>query len=162
MISPAAAVLDHGPAEFRHRHDDDVLHAITEIASERGDAGGEIVEPRCKLTGRAALVGVMVPVTGFGERNLEAYIRLRQLRDLPQRLAEGGPRIYGAVCGRILLRVRCFHHVNGFEGFAPGRLEHAVRGARVLILERGLRARGFVPRTNTEAANLADRECGFD
>ena len=45
VIGAAGAVLRHRPPELRHRHHDDVLHAVAEIADERRDAAREIVEP---------------------------------------------------------------------------------------------------------------------
>ena len=57
----------------------------------------EVVEPLGELAGRGALVGVMIPVARFGERDLEADVRLHELRDLPQREAEADARILGAV-----------------------------------------------------------------
>ena len=47
----------------------------------------EVVEPGGELAGGRALVGVVIPVAGFGERDLEPDVRLDELRDLPQRLA---------------------------------------------------------------------------
>ena len=41
-----------------------------------------------ELALRRALVDVRVPAADVGERDLEADVRLDQLRDLPQRLAE--------------------------------------------------------------------------
>jgi hypothetical protein len=88
MIGAARAVLVHRPPELRHRHDHDVLHAIAEIAGERGHPAGEVVEAIGEQPHGRALVRVVVPVAGFRERDLEADVGLDELRDLPEGLAE--------------------------------------------------------------------------
>ena len=47
----------------------------------------EVVEPIRELSDRRAFVGVMIPVAGLRECDLEADVRLDQLRDLPERVA---------------------------------------------------------------------------
>src|SRR5215831_11869116 len=42
VIGAAVAVLGHGPAELAHRQDHHVVHAIAEIARQRGDALTEV------------------------------------------------------------------------------------------------------------------------
>ena len=88
VIRAAVAVLAHRPPELRHRQDDGVRHAIAEVGDERRDAAREIVEPLGELALRRALVDVRVPAADVRERDLEADVGLRQLRDLLQRLAE--------------------------------------------------------------------------
>ena len=62
---------------------------IAEIRdAERRDGAREVVELVGQLTLRGALVHVRVPAADVGERDLEADVRLGQLRDLPERLAE--------------------------------------------------------------------------
>ena len=46
VIGAAVAVLRHRAPELRHREHDGVGHAIAEVGDERGDAPGEVVEPR--------------------------------------------------------------------------------------------------------------------
>ena len=111
MVGAAVAVLVHRAPELRHRQDDGVLHAVAEVGDQRGDRAREIVEAVGELTLRGALVHVRVPAADVGERDLEADVRLGQLRDLPQRLAERAARIVGAVAradtwtGRLLLSI---------------------------------------------------------
>jgi len=66
---------DFGSAIIMITHD---LGVIAEIADEGGDAAGEVVETRGYLSLVGAFVDVMVPVAGFGERDLEADLRLRE------------------------------------------------------------------------------------
>src|SRR5262245_37014546 len=61
VVRAAIAVLPHRAPEFRHRHDDDVRHAITEIGDERRDRLREVGQTRRELTRRAALVHMRVP-----------------------------------------------------------------------------------------------------
>src|SRR5678816_3536776 len=44
VIRSAIAVLAHGASELRHRDEHHVLHAIAEVAGERRDAAGELVQ----------------------------------------------------------------------------------------------------------------------
>src|SRR5262245_59704789 len=97
VVGSAVAVLGHRAPELAHRHDDDVAHAIAEIADEGGDAAAEVVEASAELPRGRSLVHVRVPAACLRERHFETDIRLDELRDLAERLAVGRPRIVGAV-----------------------------------------------------------------
>src|SRR6185503_1931192 len=51
MVRSAVAVLARHPAKFRHRHDDDVVHAIAEVSDKSGNRSREIIEPLRQLAG---------------------------------------------------------------------------------------------------------------
>src|SRR5262249_17770165 len=97
VVRAAVAVLHDGAAELRHREDHDVLHAIAEVAHERGDAVGQIVEPRGQEARRRSLVDVVIPIARFGERDLEANVSLDELCNLAERLAVWRAGVLGAV-----------------------------------------------------------------
>src|SRR5262245_1296884 len=101
VIRAAIAVLTDGAAEFRHGEDNSLFHPIAEIGDERGDAPAEVVEPRRQLPLRAALVDVGVPSAQLDERDLESDTRLRELRDLLERLAERTARVVCSVLGLV-------------------------------------------------------------
>src|SRR5258708_28712237 len=105
MVGAAVAVLGDGPSKLAHRQNDDVGHAIAEVPREGREAAREIVEAPRKLAGGGSLVHVRVPAARLGEGNLETYVRLDQLRDLPERVAVAGPGVVGAVLGLILRRI---------------------------------------------------------
>src|SRR5207244_854814 len=88
VIRSAIAVFIHGPSKFGHRQHDGVVHAVVQIGYERGDAACEIVEPSGQLTLRRALIDVRVPPADVREGDLESDIRLGELCDLFERLAE--------------------------------------------------------------------------
>src|SRR3954465_4647065 len=52
VVGAAVAVLAGHAAELGHRHDHDVVHAITEVGDKRGDRSGEIVETLRELARR--------------------------------------------------------------------------------------------------------------
>jgi hypothetical protein len=76
--------------------------SATSAAIEREKSSRRVAE----LALRRALVDVGVPAADVGERDLEADVRFRELRDLPQRLAERAARVVGAVGRLVLRRVR--------------------------------------------------------
>ena len=86
----------------------------------------EVVEPRRELTLRRSLVDVRVPAADVGERHLEADVRLRQLRDLLQRLAERAAGIVGAVFRLVFRRVGDLQHLDGVERLAADAVQHAI------------------------------------
>ena len=97
VVGAAVAVLLHRPAELRHRE-----HTMSAMRSPRSVASAAMPCAKSssragELAGRAALVDVRVPAAELGERDLEADVRLDELRDLPQRLAERRSRVVGAV-----------------------------------------------------------------
>ena len=99
VIGASIAVLTHRSPEFRHRQDNRVGHAIAQVLHESGKAAREVVEPDGKLSLCRALIHMGVPPTRFRKRDLETDVRLRKLRDLPQRLPERTRRIVGPVFG---------------------------------------------------------------
>src|SRR5204863_2941987 len=76
VIGPAIAVLLHRPSKLRHRHDDDVFHAIAEIGDEGGEGACEVVEAGGELSFGGTLVHVRIPAAELGERHFETDIRL--------------------------------------------------------------------------------------
>ena len=68
---------------------------------ERGDAAREVVEPVRDLARARCPRSRGDPSCRLGERDLEAEVGLDELRDLPQRVAEAGARILGAVGRRV-------------------------------------------------------------
>ena len=76
VVGAAVAIFGDRPPELAHRQDDDVVHAVAEIAGQRGDALAEVVEPLRELADRGALVHVRVPAAGLRERDFEADVRL--------------------------------------------------------------------------------------
>src|SRR5262249_1612748 len=86
VIGAAVAVLGHRPPELAHRQNDDVFHAVAEVARERRDALAEVAKALRELADRRSLVYVRVPAAGFGERDFEAHLGLDELRDLAQRV----------------------------------------------------------------------------
>src|SRR5262245_43874146 len=88
MIGPTIPVLHDRATELRHGQHDDVLHAIAEVTHERGHAARQIVETVSEDADCGSFIDVMIPVSRFGERYLETDIRLDELSDLLERLAE--------------------------------------------------------------------------
>ena len=82
VVGASVAVLAHRATELGHRENDGVLHPIAEVADERGNRSGEIVQPVGELSLRGALVHVCVPAAHVRGRNFEADIGLGELRDL--------------------------------------------------------------------------------
>jgi hypothetical protein len=89
MVRAAISILLRHAPELRHRHDDDVVHSIAKIRHERSDRLREIGETVGELAGRSALIHVRVPSADIRERDLQAEVRLHELRDLPETLPEG-------------------------------------------------------------------------
>ena len=106
MVGPAIAILPRRAPEFRHREDRDVGHPIAEVLDQRRDRLREVVETIARAGRCAALIDVRVPTANVGKRDLEPDVRLDQLRNLAQVLAERRPRIVGVVLRDVLLRVR--------------------------------------------------------
>ena len=75
VVGAAVAVLAHGAAELGERHQDHVLHAVAEVALERGQGLAELAQARRELALHAALGGVVVPAADLGERQLDARRR---------------------------------------------------------------------------------------
>ena len=139
VIGAAVAVFRDRAAELRHRQDHDVLHPRAEVGGERGDPLREVVEAIGQLAGGGALVGMVIPLRRLGERDLQPDVGLGELCDLLQRLAVGGARIDCAVLGLVAAGrrgVELAHRVEGVAGQCAA--EHAVRGRRILGLERRL------------------------
>src|SRR5690606_12340425 len=120
VVRAAVAVLAHGSPELGHRDDHHVAEAIAKVDGEGRDSTGEVVEAIGELAGRAPFVRMMIPSPQFGERYLEADVRLDQLRGLPDGLAEARPRVAGAAgrtagTGRGLAK-----HPDGIERLTSG------------------------------------------
>ena len=98
-----------------------------------------------ELALRAALIDVGVPAADVGERDLEADVGLRELRDLLERLAERAAGIVGAVLRLIPRRIGGLQRLHRVERLAADAVQHAVGGGGVLRFER--RAERAPPRT---------------
>ena len=156
VVGAAAPVFGERPAELRHRKDDSVAHPIAQVGDERADASREVVEPGGQQPLRAALVHVVVPVAGFGKRDLEANVRLGELGDLAEGLPERASRVVGACGGTVLRRVCLLHQPDGVKRLAAGRLQHLVGRGRVLRLERRADAHSPASVANAKLRDLAD------
>src|SRR5438874_1827511 len=89
MVRASGSILLDGSAELGHRDDDDIAHAIAEIAVERRKSVAEFTQPVAQLATDTALVRMSIPSTEIGEGHFQADIGFDDLRDLQQRLREG-------------------------------------------------------------------------
>ena len=101
-----------------------------------------------------------VPPAAIGEGDLDANIRLDQLRNLQERLAEPARRVVGAVLGTILRRIGALEHLYGFESLARGGREQSGSGPVVQFFERAGEtiARGFLGRAQAKRLEVIDRQ----
>ena len=120
-------------------------------------ACARVVEAHAELAVGAAFVDVVIPLARFGERDLEPDVRLHELRDLTQRLAEGRARVLRAVLGLIALRVRGAQLANGVEGVPAGLGEDAVGGRGVLRFERRVHGLAAAQAEGVEAGHRQRR-----
>ena len=111
-----------------------------------------------QLSRRRPLVGVGIPAAGFGEGDLEADVRLDQLRDLAQRVAVAGARVLRAVLRLVFQRVGGFQHPYRIERLPAGLVQDLVGGGGVLGFERRLHHLGGLPGADAELADLRDRQ----
>ena len=88
VIGATRSVLPDRAPELGHRQNDDVVHPIAKILIKGRDGLAEVLELIRELAPRRTLVGVCVPTTSIGERNLEPDVRFDQLCDLQQALAK--------------------------------------------------------------------------
>src|SRR5262245_39232688 len=135
VIGAAIAVLGHGPAELGHRDHDDVRHLVAEILSEGRQRPAELTEPQRQLAALGTLADVGVPALHVGECDLEADVGLDELSDLPHGLAEGAPRIVGAVRGRDTGGIGAPEHLHGREGLAARPVQQIANPLLVKRLE---------------------------
>src|SRR4029453_2976320 len=49
VIRTAVSVLGHGASKLGHRQDDGILHPVSEVGDQCGDAASEIAETICEL-----------------------------------------------------------------------------------------------------------------
>ena len=133
VIGAAVSVLGDGPAELRHREDDDVRHLVAEVLGEGGERGAEVAEAQRELAALGALANVRVPALHVGEGDLEADVGLDELRDLAQRLAERHARILGAVRRRDARGPGAPEHLHRVECLAPRSVQEI---ANALLVER--------------------------
>ena len=94
--------FSHGPAKLGHRQDNHVVHSLAQVLIERRDSRTKLLQQVRQLTTAVALVDVSVPLAHVGERDLQPDVRLDQLRDRAQRVAERICRVDGAVLGFVL------------------------------------------------------------
>ena len=94
VIGAAIAVFARRAAEFAHGHDGHVRHAIAQVLIKRGQRLAEFIQAVGELALARLLadfVDVRVPAADVGERDLQADIRLDQLRDLLAALPQPPP-----------------------------------------------------------------------
>src|SRR5256886_4366914 len=133
VIGAAVSVLGDGPAELRHREDDDVRHLVAEVLGEGRERGAEVAEAQRELAALGALANVRVPALHVGEGDLEADVGLDELGDLAQRLAERHARILGAVRRRDARGPGALEYLHRVERLAPRSVQEI---ANALLVER--------------------------
>src|SRR5579864_6311725 len=100
VVGSAVPVFAGSAAELRHGDDDRIVGKVAEIDPEGGERLGEVAQHVGDLPLRAAFVHVVVPTSDIGERDLYTEIRLDELSELLQAVAEAASRV---VCPRSRL-----------------------------------------------------------
>src|SRR5215475_1209430 len=85
VIGSAVAVLFHRAAEFGHRYQDNVLHAVSHFLAEPSDAGRKLPEKIRKLL---ILISVVIPPDDISKNHFNAGLCFQQARELLQIAAE--------------------------------------------------------------------------
>src|ERR1700674_1112656 len=73
----------------------------------------------------------MIPAADIGERDPPSEIRLDQLSELLEAVAEASVKIVGAGCRLVLARIGGLQHLYCIEGFLSGAVQNGIH--RVLI-----------------------------
>ncbi len=95
VIGAAVAVFVRGAAEFGHRHDDDVFHAVAHVLRKRRHGLAQIAQQIRELALRAAFVDVVVPAARIDERDFEADVGL--VEAAPPVASSGPTRLFGYI-----------------------------------------------------------------
>ena len=128
--------------------------SVTSAARPRPKSSSLVGE----LALRRSLIDVRVPAADVGEGDLEPDVRLRQLRDLSERLPERRARIVGAAFGPVAGRIRAFQHPDRVERLASGAVQHTIGRRGELALE-GRRDRvARLAAADPELFELIDRQ----
>src|SRR6266481_2115695 len=88
MIGAAVAIFLRSAPELAHGHENSIFHAVAHVLMKRREALAKILQQIGKLSLHAALVDVIVPAAAIDEKDFDADVRLEQLPDLLQTLAE--------------------------------------------------------------------------
>src|SRR5262245_19818604 len=104
----------------------------------------------------------MVPSANICERNLDTQVRLDQLRQLPEAVAERAPWIVRTLCGRVLCRIGCLQHLHRIKGLASRAMQNRISGLVVHRFE-GIRDGGGtrIAPTDSKVVDVAHRGCRF-
>ena len=89
VVGAPVAVFFSSAAEFRHRDNRDISHAIAHILRERRQSIAKIAQQISKLSGmrlRTRFIDVRIPSAYIRERDLQANVRFDQSRNLLQAL----------------------------------------------------------------------------
>ena len=88
---------------------------LRELAQDIGD-----------LALRAAFVHMVIPAADVGKRDLHAEVRLDELRELLQAVAETATRIIRAGRGLVLRWIGRLQHLHRIEGLLARAMQHRV------------------------------------
>ena len=112
----------------------------------------------CDLALRAAFVNVVIPSANVGKRNLHSQVRLDELRQLLQAVAEPAARILRARSGLVLGGIGGLQHFHRIESFLPRAVKDRVDGLLVhgfkSIRDRG---RVCIPSPDSEVVDVVYR-----
>ncbi len=121
VVGAAIAVFVRGTPEFRHADENHVAHAVAHVLMKCGDSLPQILQQVRKLARHAAFVDVMVPAAAIEERDFQSDVRLEQLGDFLEALAETALRIFRAIFRLIRIGINFLELVDGFESFCCPR-----------------------------------------
>jgi hypothetical protein len=148
---PRDPVLGYRPPELRHRHHDDVLHAVAEIPDQRRDRAREIVQPVRENAHSRSLVRVIPPARaaraateplprqGCAALPLVVPSRAACPASLRRRRSRAAPAGAASVLGVVVPRKLPGAHRQRLEPCKPGghRLIADTCGIQLLIDVRG-------------------------
>src|SRR5580698_8451943 len=104
----------------------------------------------------------MITATNVGKRYLHAKIRLDELCELAQAVAEASLGIIRSRRRLVLRRVSRLEHIDRVKSFFPGAMKHAVGGVIVHSLERARgRRRLRIAAADGEVVDVIHRNRGL-
>src|SRR5579864_6369984 len=171
VVGSAVPVFAGSAAELRHGDDYRIVGKVAEIDPEGGERLGEVAQHVGDLPLRAAFVDVVVPAADIGERHLYAEIRLDELSELSQAVAEAASRVVRTRSGFVLGGVGGFQHFDCVEGFLPCTVQNGIDrlvvhgfksvrdGSRIRIAATDTEVVDVVYRDGTFRARQNSREC---